>query len=202
MDEQDAKRAVQTIHDTNKRGLYLLDNLLNWTRLQTGKLRFDSSSIPVYAVVQNEMEYFETLSNDKKVKIRNEVIPSLSLYCDMDMFRTMLRNIVSNALKFTPEGGTIKISGRSENGSTSVCINDTGVGISGNNLKRLLRFDESFSTPGTANEKGSGLGFSLIKEFIEMNHGSFEVESEEGRGTEVNIRFPESRSKNTDEGDL
>jgi len=202
MDDGDARRAVQTIHDTNRRGLYLLDNLLNWTRLQTGKLKVDSTVIPVYAVVTTIMGYFETPGSDKNVKILNEVEPSLSLFCDEDMFRTILRNVVSNALKFTPEGGTIKISGRSENGSTTVCINDTGIGISGNNLKRLLRFDESFSTPGTANEKGSGLGFSLIKEFVEMNHGSFEVESEEGRGTEVCISFPESRSKNPDEGDM
>jgi len=180
----------------------VLDNLLNWTRLQTGKLKVDSTVIPVYAVVTTIMGYFETPGSDKNVKILNEVEPSLSLFCDEDMFRTILRNVVSNALKFTPEGGTIKISGRSENGSTTVCINDTGIGISGNNLKRLLRFDESFSTPGTANEKGSGLGFSLIKEFVEMNHGSFEVESEEGRGTEVCISFPESRSKNPDEGDM
>jgi signal transduction histidine kinase len=197
MDEQDAKRAVQTIHDTNKRGLYLLDNLLNWTRLQTGKLRVDSTSIPLYAVVQNEMEYFETLSNDKKVKIRNEVIPSLSLYCDLDMFRTMLRNIVSNALKFTPEGGNVRFSGNTKDGTTTLCIEDNGVGISGNNLKRLLRFDESFSTPGTENEKGSGLGFSLIKEFVDMNKGTFTVQSEEGKGTEVCLTFPESPPGNT-----
>ena len=148
------------------------------------------------------MGYFETPAMEKNVKILNEVKPSLSLYCDEDMFRTILRNVVSNALKFTPGGGAIKISGKSENGLTTVCINDTGVGISGNNLKRLLRFDESFSTPGTANEKGSGLGFSLIKEFVDMNHGRFEVKSEEGKGTEVCIAFPESRSRNPDEGDL
>ncbi|MFC2098363.1 ATP-binding protein [Bacteroidota bacterium] len=192
MEEQDARRAVQTIHDTNKRGLYLLDNLLNWTRLQTGKLKVDGTSIPVYAVVQNIMEYFETLSKDKKVKILNEASPSLSLYCDEDMFRTILRNLVSNALKFTPEGGSIRISGKTDNGTTILCVEDTGVGISGNNLKRLLRFDESFSTPGTENEKGSGLGFSLIKEFVEMNKGTFSVKSEEGKGTEVCLTFPES----------
>ncbi|MCK4748765.1 MAG: HAMP domain-containing histidine kinase, partial [Bacteroidales bacterium] len=192
MEGQDARRAVQTIHDTNKRGLYLLDNLLNWTRLQTGKLKVDGTSIPVYAVVQNIMEYFETPCNDKNVKILNEVQPSLSLYCDDDMFRTMFRNIVSNALKFTPEGGSVRVYGKTNDGTTTLCIEDNGVGISGNNLKRLLRFDESFSTPGTENEKGSGLGFSLIKEFVDMNRGTFTVLSEEGKGTEVCLTFPES----------
>jgi len=184
---------VQTIHDTNRRGLYLLDNLLNWTRLQTGKLKVDGTVIPVYAVVQNMIEYFDIPSRNKDLKIRNQVEPSLSLFCDEDMFRTILRNLLSNALKFTPGGGTVGISGRTEGGQTIVCVEDNGVGISGNNLKRLLRFDESFSTPGTASEKGSGLGFSLIREFVEMNHGSFKVESEEGKGTEVFITFPESR---------
>jgi signal transduction histidine kinase len=193
MDCGDAKQAVQTIHDTNRRGLYLLDNLLNWTRLQTGKLKIDGTVIPVYAVVQNMMEYFEIPSRNKNVKILNEVEPALSLFCDEDMFRTVLRNVVSNALKFTPEGGTVKIFGESKEGMTTVCVEDNGVGISGNNLKRLLRFDESFSTPGTANEKGSGLGFSLIKEFVELNRGSFTVNSEKGKGTEICISFPESR---------
>jgi signal transduction histidine kinase len=193
MDDRDARKAVQTIHDTNRRGLYLLDNLLNWTRLQTGKLKVDGTVIPVYAVVRNMIEYFEIPSRDKDLKIENHVEPSLSLFCDEDMFRTILRNLLSNALKFTPEGGTISVSGRNAGGRTTVCVEDNGVGISGNNLKRLLRFDESFSTPGTASEKGSGLGFSLIREFVEMNHGSFTVDSEEGKGTEVCITFPESR---------
>jgi signal transduction histidine kinase len=197
MDEEDSRRAIQAIHDTNRRGLYLLDNLLNWTRLQTGRLKVDATTIPVYGVVNGMLEYFGAQSREKNVRIVNEVEPALSLYCDEDMFRTILRNILSNALKFTPERGRITVSGKNEKGITTVCIEDTGVGISGNNLKRLLRFDENFSTPGTANEKGSGLGFSLIKEFAEMNGGSFAVSSEEGKGTEVCISFPENRPGKT-----
>jgi signal transduction histidine kinase len=192
MGEEDIRRAVHTLHDTNRRGLYLLDNLLNWTRLQTGKLKVDATVIPVYAVVTNMLEYFTAKCSEKNIRIRNEIEPALSLFCDEDMYRTILRNIISNALKFTPENGTIRIYGKSEEGSTTVCIEDNGVGISGNNLKRILRFDESFSTPGTANEKGSGLGFSLIREFVEMNRGTFSVESEEGKGTVVCLTFPES----------
>jgi signal transduction histidine kinase len=193
MDEKDAKRAVQMIHDTNRRGLYLLDNLLNWTRLQTGKLKVDGTVIPVYAVVKNLMEYFDAQGRDKALRILNRVEPSLSLFCDEDMFHTILRNLLSNALKYTPSGGTVSLSGSNEDGLTTVCVEDSGVGISGNNLKRLLRFDESFSTPGTSLEKGSGLGFSLVREFVEMNHGSFTVESEQGKGTRVCVTFPESR---------
>lgn len=128
MEEQDARRAVRTIHDTNRRGLYLLDNLLNWTRLQTGKLRVHGTVIPVYAVVKNLLDYFEVQSREKNVRIMIDTDPALSLFCDEDMFRTILRNIVSNALKFTPEGGKVRISGKSGNGSTMVCVEDTGVG--------------------------------------------------------------------------
>jgi len=192
MGEGDVRRAVHTLHDTNRRGLYLLDNLLNWTRLQTGKLKVDSTVIPVFSVVKSMLDYFEALCQEKNIKINNEIEPALSLYCDEDMFRTILRNIISNALKFTPEGGTMGISGKTEDGRTNVCVEDNGVGISGNNLKRLLRFDESFSTPGTANEKGSGLGFSLIKEFVDMNQGTISVNSEEGKGTKVCLTMPES----------
>ncbi len=147
---------------------------------------------------KNLCEYFKVQSVDKKVRIVNDIEPALSLFCDEDMFRTILRNIISNALKFTPQGGMVRIYGKSNDGVTTVCIDDTGVGISGNNLKRLLRFDESFSTPGTSNEKGSGLGFSLIKEFVDLNQGTFSVNSEEGKGTEICITFMESPPRKWD----
>ena len=139
MDREDAKKAVQMIHDTNRRGLYLLDNLLNWTRLQTGKLKVDGTVIPVYAVVENLLTYFDAQGRSKGLHILNAAEPSLTLFCDEDMFRTILRNLLSNALKYTPSGGTIRISGAGGAGMTTVCIEDSGVGISGNNLKRLLR---------------------------------------------------------------
>ncbi len=189
--EKDVKRAVRTIHDTNKRGLYLLDNLLNWTRLQTGKLKVVPTVIPVYSVIGTMMDVFHLQSREKNIRIQNQVDHTASIYCDEDMFRTVLRNLISNALKFTPEGGSITISADTSDGLTRICIADTGIGISGNNLKRLLQSNESFSTPGTANEKGSGLGFSLVKDFVGMNHGTFTVESEEGKGTEVCLTFPD-----------
>jgi signal transduction histidine kinase len=188
--EKDVKRAVRTIHDTNKRGLYLLDNLLNWTRLQTGKLKVVPTVIPVYSVI-GMMDVLHLQAREKNIQILNQVEHTASIYCDEDMFRTVLRNLISNALKFTPEGGSITISTEAGEGSTRICIADTGIGIIGNNLKRLLQSNESFSTPGTANEKGSGLGFSLVKDFVGMNHGIFTVESEEGKGTAVCLTFPD-----------
>jgi signal transduction histidine kinase len=188
---KDVKRALRIIHDTNKRGLYLLDNLLNWTRLQTGKLKVIPTVIPVYSVIGTMMEIFRLQAGEKDIQINNRVHHAASIYCDEDMFRTVLRNLISNALKFTPEGGRITINTKSRDGLTRICIADNGIGISGNNLKRLLQSSESFSTPGTANEKGSGLGFSLVKDFVGMNHGTFQVQSEEGKGTEVCLTFPE-----------
>jgi signal transduction histidine kinase len=198
--EKDIKRAVRTIHDTNKRGLYLLDNLLNWTRLQTGKLRVVPTVIPVYSVIGTMADMFELQSREKNIRLENQVTHTASVYCDEDMFRTVLRNLISNALKFTPEGGSISISTGTEHGATRICIADTGIGIPGNNMKRLLGSSETFSTPGTANEKGSGLGFSLVREFVAMNHGTFTVESEEGKGTEVCLTFPEGPDRGAGQG--
>ncbi|GAH73421.1 unnamed protein product, partial [marine sediment metagenome] len=145
----------------------------------------------VYSVIGTMMDVFHLQSREKNIRIQNQVNHTASIYCDEDMFRTVLRNLISNALKFTPEGGRITISADTSDGLTRICIADTGIGISGNNLKRLLQSNESFSTPGTANEKGSGLGFSLVKDFVGMNHGTFTVESEEGKGTEVCLTFPD-----------
>jgi signal transduction histidine kinase len=137
------------------------------------------------------MDVLHLQAHEKNIQIQNQVDHTASIYCDEDMFRTVLRNLISNALKFTPEGGSITISTEALEGSTRICIADTGIGISGNNMKRLLQSNESFSTPGTANEKGSGLGFSLVKDFVGMNHGTFMVESEEGKGTAVCLTFPD-----------
>ena len=195
LEEEDIKKAVSIIFDTNRRGLYLLDNLLNWSRLQNDKLKVVKTSIPVFPVVRLLMEYFDHQLAGKKLVFKNEAAHSTSLYCDEDMFRTILRNLISNGIKFTPEGGTITVTASTYNGRTTVCVADTGMGINGNNLKRIITLNESFSTPGTFGEKGSGLGLSLVREFVEMNHGSFEVRSEEGKGTEVCMEFPESPEK-------
>jgi signal transduction histidine kinase len=164
---------------------------LNWTRLQTGKLKVVPTVIPVYSVIGMMRDVFQLQAQEKDIQIQNQVDHTAAIYCDEDMFRTVLRNLISNALKFTPVGGSVTISTKNSDGLTRICIADTGIGISGNNLKRLLQSKESFSTPGTANEKGSGLGFSLVKDFVGMNHGEFTVESEEGKGTEVCLTFPD-----------
>jgi signal transduction histidine kinase len=146
--------------------------------------------IPVYSVIAIMMDGIQAHARKKDIRINNQVEHTASIYCDEDMFRTILRNLVSNALKFTAQGGSITIGTEILGGSTRIRIADTGIGISGNNLKRLLQSSEGFSTPGTANEKGSGLGFSLVKDFVGMNHGTYTVESEEGKGTAVCLIFP------------
>ena len=195
LEEEDIKKAVSTIFDTNRRGLYLLDNLLNWTRLQNDKLKVVKTSIPVFPVVRQMMEYFDHQLAGKNLIFNNKAEYAVSICCDEDMFRTILRNLISNGIKFTPEGGAITVTASTSDGRTAVCVADTGMGINGNNLKRITTLNESFSTPGTFGEKGSGLGLSLVREFVEMNHGSFEVRSEEGKGTEVCMEFPESPEK-------
>ena len=191
MDEEEIGKAVKVIHETNARGLNLLDNLLNWSRMQTGKMQVVPAIVPLYPVIRDMIRWFKTSAEEKGIGIHVDMDHQLTVFCDDDMLRTILRNLVSNAIKFTARGGSVHITAEPVAGNqTLLKISDTGIGISPSNLKRLFTLHESLSTPGTANEKGSGLGLSLVREFITMNNGRIEVDSSEGTGSTFSLHLP------------
>jgi signal transduction histidine kinase len=188
MDEAELAKVVKVIHETNARGLNLLDNLLNWSRMQTGKIQVVPSVVPLYPVIRDTIKLFRTSAEEKEISLNIDFSNQLAVYCDEDMFRTIMRNLVSNAIKFTTRGGSVNITGEVVlQDQVLIRVSDTGIGISPSNLKRLFSLNESLSTPGTANEKGSGIGLSLVREFVAMNKGSLEVESSEGTGTTFSL---------------
>ncbi len=192
MDPEDVHKAIRVIHETNARGLILLDNLLNWSRMQTGKIRIVPSSVPLNPVVSDMIILFREGASEKGIKLRCDINPQINAWCDEDTFRTIVRNLISNAIKFTPRDGSVAIEAELTEGETLLTVRDTGVGISPANQKRLFALKESLSNPGTANEKGSGLGLSLVREFIELNRGRLEVESAEGKGSIFRVFLPGS----------
>jgi len=190
MDPEDVHKAIRVIHETNARGLILLDNLLNWSRMQTGKIKIVPSSVPLNPVVKDMISLFNEGASGKGISLNCDIDQQINAWCDEDTFRTIVRNLLSNAIKFTPSGGSVEISAETVGGETLLIVEDTGIGISPANQKRLFALKESLSNPGTANEKGSGLGISLVREFIELNHGRLEVESAEGKGSTFRVYLP------------
>ncbi|MDJ1506729.1 tetratricopeptide repeat-containing sensor histidine kinase [Xanthocytophaga agilis] len=175
----------------------LLNNLLQWSRSQMGSIQFNPQSIILQELIQQTVSLVTEETANKSISIVSKINPEAIAFADANMLDFVIRNIVSNAVKFTPRGGNITIESFDvqDNKLLGVRIIDTGVGISPDNLKKLFDLQIGFTTIGTANEKGTGLGLVLCKEFVEKNGGKIFVESEPGKGTQFSITIPKNTAR-------
>lgn len=184
------KEMIQNVNFSAKKLTELLENLLTWSRSQTGRIQFTPDFINLKYVSDNTISFLKINSDKKNITLRNDIADSVEVYADTNMVSTVIRNIVSNAIKFTPEGGQICISAELAERIVTVTIEDNGVGIEPEGIQKIFRIDESFSTPGTSNETGTGLGLILCKEFIEKHKGTIWVESTKGVGSRFRFTLP------------
>lgn len=171
------ERYADIIHQSSNIAMELLTNLMEWSQSQTGRIEFNPEKFDMVELMREVELLFTELASYKSVEIRKEAPESLFVFADYEMVGTILRNLVSNALKFTKPGGIIIIAARKELHENVVSVADTGVGIPSDKLDKLFRLDESYSTKGTQNEKGTGLGLILCKEFVEKHGGKIWVKS-------------------------
>jgi len=170
--------------------LKLLNNLLEWARIQQGRIVFEPEQLVLNELTKEVLEFAADSAGKKSISLINSVKPGISVNADKNMLKTILRNLVSNAIKFTHTGGKVEVSAESKEKEIQVSVSDTGVGIKQENIKELFRIDSEFSTQGTNNEKGTGLGLILCKEFVEKHGGKIGVESKEGKGSTFNFSLP------------
>ncbi|NND63333.1 MAG: tetratricopeptide repeat-containing sensor histidine kinase [Flavobacteriaceae bacterium] len=168
----------------------LLDNLLNWAMQQQGHFPNVPEKLRLQELADEQIATLTNMANAKKIKLESKIDSPIYLWCDKNTTMTILRNLLNNALKFTPEKGSVTLRGFEVDGMGEIKIIDTGVGIPEEKLKKLFQLQDKKSTYGTSGEKGLGLGLQLVYEFIEMNGGSIQVESQERKGTEFIIRLP------------
>jgi PAS domain S-box-containing protein len=166
------------IQNSSQRALDLLMNLLEWSRLQTESIAFNPECIEIVELMNDILKSLLDSANQKTIVIITEFPPLAFVSADKEMLSTVLRNLISNAIKFTHPGGKIVISAEKKQAEWMITIADNGVGIKKEAIDKLFRIDQSYSTLGTQNEKGTGLGLLLCKEFIEKNGGRIWVESE------------------------
>lgn len=189
-----SKEEIQTLAkdlDKSLKNLYsLLDNLLQWAHSQTGKIEFTAERFDLTMVLNENKELLDAQAVSKKITILQKRTGSLIISAHKHSIATVVRNLLANAIKFTPQGGKIIIQATGNHTETVVSIADTGVGMSGTVIKKLFRIDSKHSTPGTANEMGTGLGLILCKDFVDKNGGRLWVESEEGKGTVFYFSLP------------
>jgi PAS domain S-box-containing protein len=190
------KRLLSAMHKSASALVDLLENLLNWSRMQRGLASVDKREIRLRELLQNSINYFDTHLANKKQIVELEVNEELLVFADYSMLSSVFRNLISNAVKFTPEGGQILLSAE-RNGENNLIIKvkDSGIGIP-ETMRKTMFTMENKGRPGTANEPSSGLGLILVKEFVEINGGSIWFESEEKKGTVFYLKFPAATSDN------
>ena len=171
------------INTTSKNTFRLLENLLDWARVQQSKMPFQPISLILKNVASDVIELMVEKANSKMIAIINYIPDNMIIVADKNMLETIFRNLVSNALKFTPVNGKIEIMATLHVNRYEISVKDTGVGIKNEDIGKIFEIGSGFSTRGTENEKGTGLGLLLCKEFVEKHHGKIWVESEEGKGS-------------------
>lgn len=168
----------------------LLENLLLWSKAQIGSIEFNPTKENIFTMAIDTLELIEDSAKLKSITIHNDIPEDLYVKADKVLFVTIIRNLLTNAVKFTPKGKNVSISAEKHNGETFVTVKDEGIGISEEKMGKLFSVSESISTKGTDDEDGSGIGLILCKEFIEMHGGDIKVESEVNLGTTISFNLP------------
>ena len=175
---------------SSKRALDLLINLMEWSRSQTGRMEFNPEDFEVVHVIEGVCLLFQDTTRQKSLQIQFELPENINMSADKAMFCTILRNLISNAIKFSRPGGIITLTMTSNDKENIFSVRDTGIGMSGLLINKLFRIDEAHSTQGTLKEMGTGLGLILCKEFVDKHHGEIWVESETGKGSTFYFTIP------------
>lgn len=189
LDDSTKKEYLNIVNNSSNNLYRLLTNLLEWSRAQISSVDFNPIVTNLYDVIMPELKILENQANDKKIKIEVDVPEKICANVDRNMFATIVRNLVSNAIKFTPRGGEVNVIVAESSNSVSFIVIDNGLGISKEKQLKLFKIHEKVSSQGTDNESGTGLGLILCREFIDKHNGSISVSSEEGLGTKFCVKI-------------
>jgi signal transduction histidine kinase len=188
--KNEVEEYVNIVYNSANNTLTLLDNLLIWAVSQNKEKNFKPVKINLCELLREEIENLKPLASQKQITMRQSVKPDLNVTADLQMVKTILRNLISNAIKYTNVNGEIIIDANEVKQYVEVAIKDNGVGISPDEQRKLFKIDAFHSTPGTNDERGTGLGLLLCKEFVELHGGNIRIESEAGKGSRFAFTLP------------
>ncbi len=172
----------------------LLENLLQWARSQSKKIKYEPKEFDINEIIDKNIDLTKENILKKEIELVNNAKIKNNIFADENMISTIIRNLLTNAIKYTPEKGTITICCHQKNNNLEISITDTGIGMEPDEMRNLFKIDNSFSKNGTAGETGTGLGLVLCKEFVEKNGGKIRVKSHSGLGTTFIFNIPENKS--------
>lgn len=192
LDKFDKEKLESKLNEINRTAVRLkdlLETLLEWSRASTGQIPMNPEAIDIDILIENASQLFTSNLENKNIKFYFEKAANCKVVGDVKMLETILRNIISNAIKFTPDGGKITVSTEDLNEKLKIKIKDSGVGIPKDKIPQLFSISSNYTTLGTQKERGTGLGLVLCKEFVDSNNGIIEVDSELGKGTTFSLTF-------------
>lgn len=184
------KFCARTINDSSHQLYSLVENLLNWSRTQSNKMTFEPGEVNISSIIENTITLVQPNLTQKNISLEKRLISEKLAYADKNMIEMVIRNLVTNAIKFTPENGKIRISLTEEDQDIQVEVSDNGIGINSEDQAKLFRIDSNFTKKGTNGEGGTGLGLIICKEFVEKNNGRIWVKSDPGEGTSFFFTIP------------
>jgi len=196
MSQEEMNQLIAEMKNTIEKTQDLLENLLLWSKTQTGKILYQPGFFNVYEAVNENIQLFQSAFNQKQISVHVFIENPRMVYGDYNMIKTIIRNLLSNAIKFTNIKGNIKILAKDHEGNDIIIIEDDGVGMKQEEILLLFIPGGQKSKYGTADEKGSGIGLLICREFIEKHKGYFEVQSNPGKGSSFAMFLPKQKDIN------
>jgi two-component system sensor histidine kinase/response regulator len=190
IDTEEIIKLSKVLNDSAKSGYALLQNLLDWSRSQTGIMKINIEKINLKNLIEENISSHLLNYTNKEINMYSDINDDIFVFTDRNMISIVLRNLLGNAVKFTPRFGKVYVRTILERNEVSILVKDTGTGISGDNIDNLFRIDSDYKRLGTDNEQGTGLGLKLSKEFVEKLGGKISVESEFGKGCDFKFTLP------------
>ncbi len=185
MSESEVQTYLKIIKESTESTYKLIENLLEWSRLESGKMKYNPALQNMFMIVEDTRILLNQNARMKNINIRNKLGHQSFVWGDDTMLQSLIQNLISNAIKFTPVGGCIEVSENRFDNYTEFIVSDTGVGIKEKDIEKLFKIDMSFTTKGTEQEKGTGLGLVLCKEIVNIHDGEISVHSKIGEGTKI-----------------
>lgn len=189
-DTNDIDEYIDIASNSALRTLNLSNNLVTWASSQHKKNKLKLTEINLNELLIDEVANALESAHQKQISLSHKSIPSVVVKADTEMVKTVLRNLISNAIKYTPSGGNVTVSASLTKRTVKIVVKDTGIGVTPAARKKLMRKDTFFSTPGTMNEAGTGLGLLICKDFVEIHGGKISVSSKPGQGSTFQFTLP------------
>jgi len=189
-DNDKVEKYINNVYIASKQAFNLVENLLLWAQSQKGSIEFNPEIFKLQTLSDEIISLIENQASKKKISVINKISHEITILADKNMISTVIRNLLTNAIKFTPHGGVVNINSFQNPDYTEISVIDTGIGMTKETADNLFKIDTQITTKGTDNEKGTGLGLIICREFIEKHRGKIWVESVPGKGSAFYFAVP------------